>query len=416
VIYVDESGKEGVKTIQKAVDLANSGDVIVLYPGTYTDTDVTISKRIKIIGATRGDFVKWTADSMLFTLAVDSVEFENIYFQATADGRLADVSTYDWLARNCTFDFYQFDPAPTNTNFAEWEDVSILSRKSAGFSIGAGDVYTWGDFHVGLPLGYEGVYYGVLVNDGGLLHCEDKANIYAEDSVYAAIQIEGSGHVALQEGGLIANRMTDNEKGVCIRCLDNSSFICNSGDLQADSDDSAAVVVRETAWVNIYGGTRINQKGSGLSYFSVSNTPSYLRDFMYNEEIYPATGDVIIPASPAMACQFSFALTDPQNVPDSTRVWANRQNYSLRIRTIYAECSADNFSFVLGMAASFGGTISVIDTLTLSNDGVNCYWDGITSGFDSNEIPAGYKVWIKPLGAVEPDWLIVTVGYVFDDN
>jgi len=414
VIYVGEGLR--YSSIASAVASCPEDGIIVLHPGTYTDTDVTISKRIKIIGTTRGDFVKWTADSMLFTLAIDSVEFENIYFQATADGRLADVGTYDWLARDCTFDFYQFDPAPTNTNFAEWEDISVLSRKSAGFSIGEGDVYTWGDFHVGLPLGYDGVFYGVLVNAGGLLHCEDKANIYAEDSVYAAIQLEGSGQVALQEGGLIANKMSDNEKGVCIRALGSSDFMCNSGDLQATSDDSAVVVVRETASVSIYGGTRIHQKGSGVAYLSTSSAISYLTDFQYNQEIYPASDDIIIPATPAMVGQAEFALVDPQNVADSTRVWSSRTDYSIRITRLYAVCDADDFSFILGTVSTTGGTVTVIDTLTLSDDGVNCYYQNIASGFDSDVIPAGYKVWFKPLGAVEPGWLSAIIGYVFNDN
>ena len=88
VIYVDESGKEGVKTIQKAVDLANSGDVIVLYPGKYTDRKVNIpsSKRLKIKGD--GLWSRWVVSDSAFSCAADSLTLENFQLEATGSGQL----------------------------------------------------------------------------------------------------------------------------------------------------------------------------------------------------------------------------------------------------------------------------------------------------------------------------------------
>ena len=71
--YVDDSGGQTYKTIQSAVNVANPGDTIFVYPGTYTEK-VTINKALTVTGSgaqntliagdENGDVVKITANGV----------------------------------------------------------------------------------------------------------------------------------------------------------------------------------------------------------------------------------------------------------------------------------------------------------------------------------------------------------------
>ena len=82
-VIVDAEGLEGVKTITAAYNIAAAGDEILIYPGTYTESLLIISKAVTFTGMGGNDTsVVWQGDSLLWSLQTDGVVFNNIYFKA----------------------------------------------------------------------------------------------------------------------------------------------------------------------------------------------------------------------------------------------------------------------------------------------------------------------------------------------
>ena len=300
VIYLDPGD-----SIAGAVARAKSGDVIIFYPGTYTETNVTLSDSVMLAAHEYGSVV-WQGDSVLWSLGADGVEFHGIYFKALLDGQLADVGTYDWGARACTFDCSTFTAIKDAAAIVEWTDIQVSCRKSGGFLIEDGHINSDEYLHFGFPVGYAGTYYGLLVADG-TLHASDKVNIYASDSVRAAIEITGSGSVLLQEGGLILNKLA-NDKCVGARVLGDGVLTLDGGSIGCSSTDSARLVVRTTANANMFG--VVLNGGSDQAYTSTSSSPSLFYACMITGSVTFGANDAVFGnVSPLFASTLAAAAT-----------------------------------------------------------------------------------------------------------
>ncbi|HDH57159.1 MAG TPA: hypothetical protein ENF16_00970, partial [Bacteroidetes bacterium] len=86
VLYVGEGLR--YSTIEAAVNSAESGDMIVLHPGRYTDRKINIpsGKRLKIKGD--GLWSHWVVSDSAFSCAADSLTLENFQLEATGSGQL----------------------------------------------------------------------------------------------------------------------------------------------------------------------------------------------------------------------------------------------------------------------------------------------------------------------------------------
>ena len=269
-IHVDAQGREGVRTIAQAVSWANSVsdiDVIVIHPGTYTENGVIFSRALTITGIGANDTsVVWEGDSLLWSLNADGVVFNNIYFKALLDGQLANVSTKDWRANNCSFDCSTWTFAKDDANFVHWRDVHLYPRKMAGTKMTNGTVYCEERFISGVPVGEpSGPYYGLYFTSG-LFHAEDKVNIYANtDTVLACMELVNDANVALQGGGLIGVQGA-HAKSIGVRLRSTATFLMEGGDIQNNSADSAAVRILAGTAVATIRFTKVTNSGGGESY------------------------------------------------------------------------------------------------------------------------------------------------------
>ena len=75
--------------IQEAIDSANDGDIIYLPAGVYyCDSNIEVSKSVKIMGSKKGDTVLVTSNEMenyLFMVDIGHVEFTNINFRRVCE-------------------------------------------------------------------------------------------------------------------------------------------------------------------------------------------------------------------------------------------------------------------------------------------------------------------------------------------
>ena len=113
----------------------------------------------------------------------------------------------------------------------------------------------------------------------------------------------------------------------------------------------------------------------------------------------------------------AITVYDPQNAPtDTTHFGFNKTiSYNATITRLFAECDSSGYSIVMGTMDLGGGSVTVIDTLTLTTAGVNCYKVDITSGFDNSAVAAGKKFWFKSLGSEDPTYLYLMYTYKQND-
>ena len=182
IVFVNGSGYY-YPNITDAVGESADGWTILIYPGTYTDTDLEIDYRLKFIGI--GE-VKWSAADTLFVLGTDDVSFEGISFTVTGDAGLADIGSYRYVMKNCTlrcnnFDFGQGD--------SRWIGCSLIPKSQEGWKVSGGntevqlrnckigdDMPSMAEDHKGLNItvsGHLAAYYSNFYTDSTTFYLND---------------------------------------------------------------------------------------------------------------------------------------------------------------------------------------------------------------------------------------------------
>jgi len=190
-VYFVHSGGNS-PSIASVVDKANSGDCIVLWGGTYTETNVNIDRALKftsIFGAT------WTGADTLFTLAADGAEFHNISFSNTNSNGIVSLGAYEAKFENCAFSCSTFDLGTDTVLFIDC-DFSILQENGMTVNGGLkkftdcrwGSEYETGNYNLRCQAGETYLYNCQMWGDSSALHGDGtpgKANkIYAYDCLF----------------------------------------------------------------------------------------------------------------------------------------------------------------------------------------------------------------------------------------
>jgi len=128
IVYISGSG-DYYNNIYGAVQDANEGDVIIIYPGTYTDTDLEIPNKITIKGI--GE-VYWSASDTLFVLGADDVTFEGISFKVTGSVDLAVMDTFRYVMKNCTLRCQTLD---FGQDTSHWIGCHLYPQTADGWEI-----------------------------------------------------------------------------------------------------------------------------------------------------------------------------------------------------------------------------------------------------------------------------------------
>ncbi|ACR79759.1 MULTISPECIES: hypothetical protein [Kosmotoga] len=110
LLIADEMGRtitvnpEGdINSLQKAIDIAQNGDIIKVMPGVY-NTKAVINKSLEIVGE-KGKVYFEPVDSeipMIVVIGSDELKFEGIKFRG--DGRLFQIIMSNVSFRNCKFE------------------------------------------------------------------------------------------------------------------------------------------------------------------------------------------------------------------------------------------------------------------------------------------------------------------------
>ncbi len=391
-------------SIQATVTAAKAGDEIFLNPGTYTES-VVVDKALTFTSTGENDTsVVWQNDSLVFTLGVDGVVFNGIYFKALRDGQLADVGTYDWRANDCSFDDSTWTFAKDDAVFVHWRDVHLYPRKMGGTGMTNGTVYTEERFISGVPVGEPvGPYYG-LVFTSGIFHAEDKINVYAHtDTVYACLDLTGDAALALQGGALIGVQ-GGNDLSVAVRMRSSSTFLCNGGDIQNNSDSP------DTCALSIWGGTavatiqhmRIKNNGTGGAYKSDGGASTFM-NVNFTGAITPSNTDIIQWTDGGNTSQFIYTPNDLAGNPDSLVILQNLSGYDYSITRIFALADADDDSFEVGIKSLTGAAVAaiVLDDILINIDGANgtTFFRQVTStNMDNTTLPNSFGLYIRPIG------------------
>ena len=128
IVYTSGSG-DYYNNIYGAVQDANEGDAIIIYPGTYTDADVEIDSTLNFIGIGN---VKWSSSDTLFVLGADDVSFEGITFEVTGTVDLAVMDTFRYVMKNCTLRCQTFD---FGQDTSHWIGCHLYPKSTDGWEI-----------------------------------------------------------------------------------------------------------------------------------------------------------------------------------------------------------------------------------------------------------------------------------------
>lgn len=142
--------------IEDAVDDAVAGDAVVIYPGTYTDTEVDIDVKIDFVGVGN---VKWSGADTLFVLSEDDVTFKGITFETSGSFCLTNFQNYRYFMKQCTVRCEAFN---FGRDTSHWEECHFYPKTTDGWVIDTaqeGDVpvIQWRDCKLGddIPINTE---------------------------------------------------------------------------------------------------------------------------------------------------------------------------------------------------------------------------------------------------------------------
>ena len=245
IVYVGGSG-DYYSNITDAVGDADDEYTILIYPGTYTDTDLEIPNKITIKGI--GD-VYWSASDTLFVLGADDVTFEGISFKVTGTVDLAVMDTFRYVMKNCTLRCSTFD---FGQDTSHWIGCHLYPKSTDGWKItGSSAMVQMRDCKMGddLPGPNEPVYclnissamlsafYSNFYSDSTAILCDDgRLRLYycmlgGNDG--AAVKAEGNSNISSLYSSfesdddtynLAAVSFEDNSVGHLNRCIVRNKY------------------------------------------------------------------------------------------------------------------------------------------------------------------------------------------------
>jgi len=195
--------------IEDAVDDAVAGDVIVIYPGTYTDTEVDIDVKIDFVGVGN---VKWSGADTLFVLSEDDVTFKGITFETDGSFCLTNFQNYRYFMKQCTVRCEAFN---FGRDTSHWEECHFYPKTTDGWVIDTaqeGDVpiIQWRDCKLGddIPINTEltcginvknnatlAAYYCGFYSDSTAIYC-----LHGRLRIYYSMFIGTDGPAVKAEG------------------------------------------------------------------------------------------------------------------------------------------------------------------------------------------------------------------------
>jgi hypothetical protein len=197
-------------SIREATTRAKAGDVIVVYPGSYADSN-WVAGPFTIMGYSdnpRDQYIH-CADTMWANAADDSFKIYNLSMKTSGAGAFALPGGFDWDAHNCVFDVGgSFDVVQTGKHFYTADNQWYLRTYNSSFTASAGWVVFRGKNQFGYaatdanPLD-ESSYN--LRNMGASFHLIGELRIYSSSACYNGtggffIGIYGSSIIMGQEG------------------------------------------------------------------------------------------------------------------------------------------------------------------------------------------------------------------------
>ncbi len=426
-VHVDSRGIFGVLTIATAVARAEANDVIVIHPGTYTETGVAINKVLSFVGYSEfPEDIVWQGTTGLWTATAD-VNFSNIYFEQLVNDstQMATIGgAYRTNFTNCQFRFHHFI---ANRDTSEWNNTQwyplhpakLSGSDTLGWFIPRGQVYAYGDFQVGEPLNWDdGYYYGIQVCGGALFHTRcSKANMYCRtDSLlydttaagvinhYPAITIAGSGtQVVFYTNAIISNSAeVDN---YTIRVGADAGFVCYGGEIVGQSDTAAVIYLANDSGISL---RRVHVKNK-FSLWKSNN--------LYLGPVYDSDGTVTAtiehcwfvgdPPSfnfttelPVYSGEYakSFTITSTGDIPGDSIIVVPNIPYDVLLQEIMIVSSSDNDTLYLSQTDSVGANWALIDTVIATYGSGPYYWKYYTSALNNDTLFARNKLWVKEGG------------------
>lgn len=414
-IWVEEG-----ESIANAVSSANSGDVIVLHPGTYTETDVIIDKSLTITGVTDNwEDAVWQGDTRLARIRAD-VTFCNLSFEQLTDvGQMISIDgSYRMDLNNTCLTFYNLI---ANRDTSEWMDTQwyplvhndASAIDTAGFVIPRGRVWVTGSFQIGDPLVWTGGgHYGIRVINGATFHTRcSNACIYADST---AVIVQGGAQAVFYNNAIVSVAKQATDCPAVMVSGAGSVFSIFEGEVY-NNDPASIVPGEEKPTIYVYDGGKarvrysyVKNGGGGRVYYSTSTTAS---EIMFNHFIGGVTYGANDEVSNCGEGYAQFTVTSTGTLPgDSLVVFTNKKTCSVLITQIEIESNTENcdltlWEYTLAGAAAGG----VIDSLEASTGAGGVWYNQYTS-FDHDTIEAGNKIWVKE-SVVAGDWANVVIEY-----
>jgi len=430
--------------------VANSraGDVILLWPGTYTETNVSIDKQLTFAAAIPRT-VKWTGVDTLFafTSGASGTEFVGLDLISTdATNALCDVWTnsvpfemYDCLVRTAKIRL------PYDTTYFEDNRFVITSYDgmefygdSTGISAGTMDQTTSGYHHfVGCNWSYPdsiGQHFGIRTYAGYVRL--DNCQMYGSQVDSSGATIHHTSWTTTTQATActleVNNCYIENSGNVAYVSSNMAHGILRNSTFVADTTVAGAVTVKDCTTVNIQSCQLINNvaanprslslmtgrttannyisnivcKGNviidsmstgrtivsapvGYSYFS--DLPKFIGSY---DSIKTGDGDPTSRGFLENAGSFDAYIPDPENFPgDSVEIFTNRTGLNLIIREIAVHSDSLNVECLLTEAGTNQLRENVIDEIITSTGTERRYAHIITTGFDHDTINPDKSIW-----------------------
>ncbi|MHC4557765.1 MAG: hypothetical protein ACYS80_10735 [Planctomycetota bacterium] len=209
-IWVDKSAR--TPSLGDTLEGAATGSTVRVFPGSYSDTGVTIGNAINVLFEPG---VTWSGTDTLFTLGVGSVVIQGMNnFNVTLACTHAENPVFVPNGKSYSLEGVQLENTGSNgLTMAETgvtahvRDLRILSYGAGGVIVSGGTLFSWGRLQIGEKVGItpSDDIYGLNVT-GGTAHFTGQTNIYAEkinDSGDEAVNVNG-GDCVMYAGAILA--------------------------------------------------------------------------------------------------------------------------------------------------------------------------------------------------------------------
>jgi hypothetical protein len=270
--YVGKGGD--FRSIGAAVAGASTGDVIYIWPGTYTE-DITISTQVYLVSI--GKHAATLIGTI--TLGVDNVEVHGMKLEPTGSSNPVTGGAYSYLLRDCIVDCDSWDVG--NDTVYSYHCEFTMSADSGWSISGDGAIWHIEDSRFGIDIPIEAsAKAGVHVDSGATLVLWD-VEAYSDDGAESTPMF----YTNVNHGDSTKNKIFFNQ---CRVVCDNGPVLCMSDTgavsvehsyLETGDADSAVVHLADSTWMSA-NHSRFNDVGSDTAIHTNTRGTSHLKNML----------------------------------------------------------------------------------------------------------------------------------------